>query len=60
MTIEKALEILQDSQRDLLLPLRGEFLVALKLGIEALERVQDMRISPCTTADEILPGETRD
>ena len=28
------------------------------LGIEALKRLQDMRISPCTTADEILPGET--
>ncbi len=31
---------------------------ALKLGIDALERLRDMRISPCTTADEILPGET--
>lgn len=31
---------------------------AMKLGIEALNRVKGMRISPCTTADEILPGET--
>lgn len=31
-----------------------------RLSIEALKRVQDMRISPCTTADEILPGETKD
>ena len=31
---------------------------AIKLGIEALKRVSDMRISPCTTADEILLGET--
>lgn len=30
------------------------------LGIEALKRVQDMRISPCTTADELLPGETEE
>lgn len=30
---------------------------AIRLGIEALRRVEDMRISPCTTADEILPGE---
>lgn len=29
-----------------------------QLGIEALKRVRDMRISPCTTADEILEGET--
>ncbi len=33
---------------------------AVKLGIEALKRVQDMRISPCTTEDELLPGETQD
>ena len=33
---------------------------ALKLGIEALKRIQDMRISPCCTADEILPGETKE
>ncbi len=31
---------------------------AIKLGAEALRRVGDMRKSPCTTADEILPGET--
>jgi len=33
---------------------------AVKLGIEALKRIQDMRISPCTTPDEILLGETDD
>ncbi len=33
---------------------------AIKLSIEALLRVEDMRISPCTTADEYLPGETKE
>ena len=33
---------------------------AYQMGIDALKRVQDMRLSPCTTADEILPGETKD
>ncbi len=41
----------------LLQPLRA-FSEAVQLGIEALKRVRDMRISPCTTADEQLPGET--
>ena|GEM_PF-5376874 len=30
------------------------------LLIEAGKRVRDMRISPCTTADELLPGETEE
>lgn len=31
---------------------------AIGVGIGAIKRVKDMRISPCTTADELLPGET--
>ena len=60
MKIEKAIEVLQRSASDSI-P-RGEtaFNDAVKLGIEALSRVKDMRISPCTTADETLPGETED
>ncbi len=60
MNLDKALEILTD--------LRGrgpqfppdDRRDAVKLGIEALKRVRDMRISPCTTADELLPGETKE
>ena len=58
MNVDKAIGILQRSASDGI-P-RGEtaFNDAVKLGIEALRRVEDMRVSPCTTADEILPGET--
>ena len=58
MKLEKAIEILHDllgegpqfspdDRRD-----------AVKLGIEALKRLQDIRKSPWTTGVEILPGET--
>ena len=58
MTIDEAITILGNLLK------RYDFIddknvhKATQLGIEALERVRDMRLSPCTTADEILPGET--
>lgn len=59
MTIDKAIETLEFD----LLPLSGflhrDYNAAINLGIEALKRVKDMRISPCTTADEILPREKK-
>ena len=58
MTLSKAIKILTlDWGRNF----KGdakELVKAQELGIEALRRVKDMRISPCTTADEILPSET--
>jgi len=60
MKVSKAIEIMED-----LMTTEPQFdpddrRDAVKLGIEALKRVEDMRISPCTTADEYLPGETED
>ncbi len=60
MIIDKAIELLNE---ELLHPptiCNPDLKASVKLGIEALRRVEDMRISPCTTPDEILPGETKD
>ncbi|MDO9334188.1 MAG: hypothetical protein Q7T57_06685 [Dehalococcoidales bacterium] len=60
MTIDKAIKNLKAGRRDCgMIPL-GEFTSTMDLAIEALKRVKDMRVSPCTTADEILPGETEE
>jgi len=60
MTIEKAIELIQQDLDDPgsvdIMDLREAHL----LCIEAMKRLQDMRISPCTTADETLPGETKE
>lgn len=57
MTLEKAIELTQQDLDDPgsvdIMDLREAHL----LCIEAMKRLQDMRISPCTTADETLPGE---
>jgi len=60
MKIEKAIEILYQTRIPLKTATDHDTLDALMLGIEALKRVGDMRISPCTTADELLPGETEE
>ena len=60
MNIEKAIEILKIELSGWLPNYPDDLGDALKLGIEALKRIQDMRISPCCTADEILPGETEE
>lgn len=60
MTLEEAIEIIERDLADTIMPHKQGVRKAEKLLIEAGKRVQDMRISPCTTADEILPGETRD
>ncbi len=58
MTLEKAIEILNLAHAGVISIQSKDYQDAVKLGIEAMKRVEDMRISPCTTADEILPGET--
>ena len=60
MTIDKAIEILNGPEPDIDGILNDDYKDAVKLGIEALKRVKDMRISPCTTSDEILPGEAEE
>lgn len=59
MKIDKATETLDRDLRPLFEFLHRDYNKALELGIEALKRVKDMRTSPCTNADEILPGETK-
>ncbi|GAH98450.1 unnamed protein product, partial [marine sediment metagenome] len=56
MKIETAIEILSINAHEEGTYLPPAYILALKLGIEALRRVGDMRISPCTTPDEILQG----
>ncbi len=60
MTLERSIEILADYKMQSAFEAMPNFKNALKVGIEAMKRVGDMRISPCTTADELLPGETKD
>ena len=58
MKIDKAIEILSAAAHGHAFTMSRSFEDSCKLGIEAMKRLNDMRISPCTTADEILPGET--
>jgi len=58
MKIDKAIEILTMATGKGGIATDDDYIDAQKLGCEALKHVGNMRISPCTTADEILPGET--
>ncbi|KKK97625.1 hypothetical protein LCGC14_2650870 [marine sediment metagenome] len=58
MKLEKAIELIQKDIDDPSVDWDTRLGYAYKLSFEALRRVGDMRKSPCTTADEILPGET--
>ena len=60
MNIHKAIKNLTRGRQDAGMIPEKEFTQTINLAIEALKRVEDMRISPCTTADEILPGEKED
>ncbi|KKN59532.1 hypothetical protein LCGC14_0541460 [marine sediment metagenome] len=60
MKIEKAIETLVIENRRPWNHSGSDLRGAVKLGLEALKRIRDMRISPCTTSDEILAGETDD
>jgi len=59
MTLDQAIDRLLALSRQPWMASFLSFLAAIKLGIEALNRLKDMRTSPCTTADEVLPGETK-
>ncbi len=60
MKLDKAIELLELSSSHPEDIHARDLKDAQELGVEALKRVWDMRISPCTTADELLPGETKD
>jgi hypothetical protein len=57
MKIEKAIKNLKAGRKDAGMIPPKEFTATIDLAIEALQRIKDMRRSPCTTADELLPGE---
>ena len=58
MKLAKAIELLTYNPKSITEQDDHDFEDAQDLAIEALKRIQDMRISPCTTSDELLPGET--
>jgi hypothetical protein len=60
MILDEAIKINTDELAPMLVGKKIEWQEAFWLGIEALKRLQDMRTSPCTTADEILLGETEE
>jgi len=60
MNLPKAIELIQLDIEDENVNWNTPLGEAYKLSFEALKRVKDMRISPCTTADELLPNETED
>ena len=60
MKLKKAIEIQTDYINDPISFSSIDLPDAMKLVIEAGKRLENMRLSPCTTADELLPGETED
>ena len=60
MNLVKAMQVSRQILDGNELPSVADRNAAIALGFEAMQRVQDMRISPCTTADEILLGETEE
>ncbi len=58
MKIDRAIKLLTQMSEYGVVAWDKQDLDSIKLGVEALKRIRDMRLSPCTTADEILPGET--
>jgi len=60
ITLEKAIEISEAYVKGQIHCFIEELDESVQLGAEAMKRLQDMRISPCTTADETLLGETKE
>lgn len=60
MTIEKAIEILEDDLNYCVSGLTPDFLDAIKLGVEALKRHQVLTKHPYFQGLQPLPGETED
>lgn len=60
MTLEKAIEILEDCSHGALLGISKETKDALKLGIEALERLREHRLGCVDFTFRALPGETEE
>ena len=58
MTLEKAIEVLEYHEPSLTYDENPDIRLALKLGIEALERVKFLRQFGATIAGALLTGET--
>ena len=58
MNIDKTIEILQDIYMKGYKLTTKDHYAALKLGIEALKRVQDSRVQRLADFTNLLPGET--
>ena len=58
ITIDKAVKNLKAAKEDSRMVPNDEWVPTLNMAVGALIRVSDMRASPCTTANEILPSET--
>jgi len=54
----KAIEILSDLEHDPITPWEPDHLNALKLGIEALKVIGDLRKTPILQTCQLLKGET--
>ena len=57
MKLKKAIELLTTETHELIPRVNDDYINAMKLGVEALKRIQDMRYKGCDGA-HILPGET--
>jgi len=60
MTIDKAIKVLEDYKAKDASPAWDYQLKALRLGIEALKRVNSNRLYPHRVMIEVLPGETKE
>lgn len=60
MKIEKAIEILTNETHELILGVNDDYINAMKLGIEAMKRIQTGRTTGALGVSRLLPGETEE
>lgn len=60
MTIDEALETLQNEQRRNYTEKESTIYKARELGIEALKRIKECRLADNMIAEDYLPGETEE
>jgi len=60
MTITKATEILTSHFKGYTIKRDPNFFNACYLGIEALKRIQELRLYPTIVSGGVLPGETKE
>lgn len=60
MTIDEAIEKLEEAAQNLMTPRHYKYVSAIKLGIEALKRCKYIRTHPSEPRVWELPGETKE